>query len=72
MKIILKPSGIITIEVPHLLKLIKNIEFDTIYHEHYSYFSLKVLKDIFEKLMKKKYLGEPNLFIIKKSRILEF
>ena len=49
LKIILNIKGVITIEVPHLLKLIKNTEFDTIYHEHYSYFSLKVLKEIFEK-----------------------
>jgi hypothetical protein len=49
LKIVLNTNGVITIEVPHLLKLIKNIEFDTIYHEHYSYFSLKVLKDIFGK-----------------------
>ena len=49
LKIILNTNGVITIEVPHLLKLIKNIEFDTIYHEHYSYFSLNVLKDVFEK-----------------------
>ena len=48
LKLILSLDGIITIEVPHLLKLIKNVEFDTIYHEHYSYFSLKVLKKIFE------------------------
>jgi len=46
-KLILKPNGIATIEVPHLLKLIKHNEFDTIYHEHFSYFSLTVLKQIF-------------------------
>lgn len=36
----LKPSGVLSIEVPHLLNLIERVEFDTIYHEHYSYFSL--------------------------------
>ena len=46
-KLILKPDGIATIEVPHLLKLIEQNEFDTIYHEHFSYFSLNVLKQIF-------------------------
>ena len=46
-KLILKPNGIATIEVPHLLKLIEHNEFDTIYHEHFSYFSLNVLKQIF-------------------------
>lgn len=36
----LKPAGVLSIEVPHLLTLIERVEFDTIYHEHYSYFSL--------------------------------
>jgi SAM-dependent methyltransferase len=39
MKIVLKPRGVITIEFPHLLRLIEGNEFDTIYHEHFSYFS---------------------------------
>ena len=47
LKILLKPSGIITMEFPHLLQLIKNNQFDTIYHEHFSYFSLFVTKPIF-------------------------
>ena len=46
-KLILKPTGIATIEVPSLLKLIEKNEFDTIYHEHFSYFSLDILKKIF-------------------------
>lgn len=37
---ILKPGGSLTIEFPHLLTLMKHVEFDTIYHEHFSYFSL--------------------------------
>lgn len=40
LKIMLKPRGVLTIEVPHLLRLIEHNEFDTIYHEHFSYFSL--------------------------------
>lgn len=47
LKYLLKPKGIITIEVPHLLQLITHIQFDTIYHEHFSYFSLFVLDAIF-------------------------
>ncbi|HYV91941.1 MAG TPA: class I SAM-dependent methyltransferase [Chitinophagales bacterium] len=49
MKIILKPSGIITMEFPHLYHLVKEHQFDTIYHEHYSYFSFYTVKEIFEK-----------------------
>ena len=37
---ILKKDGVVTIEVPHLLQILKHIQFDTIYHEHFSYFSL--------------------------------
>jgi SAM-dependent methyltransferase len=37
--ILLKPDGVLTLEFPHLLRLMENIEFDTIYHEHFSYFS---------------------------------
>lgn len=40
MKILLKPEGIITLEFPHVEKLIAESQFDTIYHEHFSYFSL--------------------------------
>jgi len=39
MKILLKPQGVITIEFPHLLRLLNENQFDTIYHEHFSYFS---------------------------------
>jgi SAM-dependent methyltransferase len=38
--ILLKPAGVLTLEFPHLLCLIERNEFDTIYHEHFSYFSL--------------------------------
>ena len=43
---ILKPSGSCSIEFPHILNLIKENQFDTIYHEHFSYFSLKVMRRI--------------------------
>jgi len=39
LKLALKPEGIITIEFPHMLKMIQGNQFDTIYHEHFSYFS---------------------------------
>lgn len=46
-KRLLGSKGIATIELPHLLNLIRYNQFDTIYHEHFSYFSLTVLKKIF-------------------------
>ncbi|MGH2454203.1 MAG: class I SAM-dependent methyltransferase [bacterium] len=46
MKIVLRPLGVITLEVPHLLRLIAENQFDTIYHEHFSYFSLTTLEAI--------------------------
>ncbi len=46
-KIILKPNGIFTIEFPHLLQLIEQNQFDTIYHEHFSYFSFLTVNKIF-------------------------
>jgi hypothetical protein len=45
---LLKAGGSICIETPHLLTLIEEIQFDTIYHEHYSYFSLTTLDRIFK------------------------
>src|SRR5580700_1820778 len=47
MKILLKPSGVITMEFPHLLRLMEEGQFDTIYHEHFSYFSFLVAEKIF-------------------------
>jgi len=47
MKILLKPQGLITMEVPHLFQLIEQNQFDTIYHEHFSYFSLTTVEKIF-------------------------
>jgi hypothetical protein len=48
MKIILADRGVITMEFPHLMQLVDNNQFDTIYHEHFSYFSLYTVKQIFE------------------------
>ncbi len=45
--ILLKPNGIATFEFPHLLNLIEKNQFDTIYHEHYSYLSITSVKTIF-------------------------
>ena len=47
LKIALKPTGIITFEFPHLLRLIENNQFDTIYHEHFSYLSFLAVEKIF-------------------------
>ena len=47
MKLILKPNGIITIEFPHLMRLMMENQFDTIYHEHFSYFSFMTVSEIF-------------------------
>jgi 2-polyprenyl-3-methyl-5-hydroxy-6-metoxy-1,4-benzoquinol methylase len=49
MKIVLKPTGIITMEFPHLLQLIRQNQFDTIYHEHFSYFSFLTVERVFAK-----------------------
>ena len=49
MKLLLGPEGIITVEFPSLLKLIEGGQFDTIYHEHFSYFSLCTAEKLFEK-----------------------
>ena len=42
MKIMLKPDGVITMEFPHLMRLMEENQFDTIYHEHFSYLSMAV------------------------------
>ena len=44
MKLLLKPAGVITLEFPHLERLIAENQFDTIYHEHFSYFSLTTIE----------------------------
>jgi SAM-dependent methyltransferase len=45
--VLLKPEGVATFEFPHLLNLIAGVQFDTIYHEHYSYLSLHVVERVF-------------------------
>ena len=45
---LLKPNGVVTLEFPHLLQLIQHSQFDTIYHEHYSYLSLYSVNSIFK------------------------
>jgi hypothetical protein len=47
MKIALKPGGVITMEFPHLLRLMEENQFDTIYHEHFSYLSWLTVEKIF-------------------------
>ncbi len=47
MKILLKPGGVITMEFPHLMRLMEGNQFDTIYHEHFSYFSFMTVEKIF-------------------------
>lgn len=48
MKVFLKPSGVITMEFPHLLRLVEGNQFDTIYHEHFSYLSFTTVEKIFK------------------------
>lgn len=47
LRIALKPEGVLTMEFPHLLRLIEGTQFDTIYHEHFSYFSLATVERAF-------------------------
>jgi SAM-dependent methyltransferase len=48
MKVLLAPEGVLTMEFPHVMRLIDENQFDTIYHEHFSYFSLHTTRAIFE------------------------
>ncbi|MDA0238005.1 MAG: class I SAM-dependent methyltransferase, partial [Proteobacteria bacterium] len=45
---LIKPQGVITLEFPHLMRLVESRQFDTVYHEHFSYFSLLTVCRIFE------------------------
>ena len=47
LKILLGPAGVLTMEFPHLLRLMDEDQFDTIYHEHYSYFSFATVRRVF-------------------------
>ena len=49
LQIALKPGGVITMEFPHLLKLVEGNQFDTVYHEHFSYFSFSAAQTLFAK-----------------------
>lgn len=48
LKTLLKPDGVVTLEFPHLLRLIEENQFDTVYHEHFSYLSLHTVSKIFQ------------------------
>ncbi len=48
MKVLLKPGGVITMEFPHLMRLVEENQWDTIYHEHFSYFSFLTASCVFE------------------------
>lgn len=47
LKAALKPEGVITLEFPHLMRLVEHTQFDTVYHEHFSYLSLYAVSRIF-------------------------
>lgn len=48
LKLALKETGVITLEFPHLMQLVENNQFDTIYHEHFSYFSFFAAQKVFQ------------------------
>jgi SAM-dependent methyltransferase len=48
LKSVLRPGGTITLEFPHLMQLINHVQFDTVYHEHFSYLSLYTVSQIFQ------------------------
>lgn len=48
-RILLKPDGVFTVEFPHLLNLLREVQFDTIYHEHFTYLSLLAVRTLFER-----------------------
>jgi 2-polyprenyl-3-methyl-5-hydroxy-6-metoxy-1,4-benzoquinol methylase len=48
LSLLLKPMGVLTMELPHLMRLVDEVQFDTIYHEHFSYFSLSAAQRIFD------------------------
>ncbi len=77
-KILLNETGIIVIEAPYLVNLIDNLEYDTIYHEHLSYMSVKPLQrfckkhnmELFDAEMKKIHGGTVRYFIGRKNKHL--
>jgi SAM-dependent methyltransferase len=49
LQMVLRPDGVLTLEFPHLLRLIEGNQFDTIYHEHFSYFSLGAVERVLDR-----------------------
>src|SRR5262249_36492527 len=49
LQVLLAPRGVITMEFPHLLELMQHNQFDTIYHEHFSYFSFMTASEVFRR-----------------------
>ena len=49
MAVLLAPDGVVTLEFPHLVRLVEGNQFDTIYHEHFSYFSLTTVRTLLER-----------------------
>lgn len=49
LRMMLKPDGVLSLEFPHLLRLLEETQFDTIYHEHYSYYSMLAVDKILER-----------------------
>jgi len=47
LRILLKPKGVVTMEFPHLMRLVEENQFDTVYHEHFSYFSFLTVQKVF-------------------------
>jgi SAM-dependent methyltransferase len=47
LRTLLKPDGVVTLEFPHLCSLLREVQFDTIYHEHFSYFSFYTVEQLF-------------------------
>jgi SAM-dependent methyltransferase len=47
LKVLVKPRGVISLEFPHLMRLMAQTQFDTIYHEHFSYFSFRTVTEVF-------------------------
>ena len=72
MKILLKPDGVISMEFPHLLRLIELNQFDTIYHEHINFFNVKSMDKLvkrcglkLDQVVKNPIHGTSYIFVIK-------
>jgi SAM-dependent methyltransferase len=49
LSIVLAPDGVLSVEFPHVLNMLEQLQFDTIYHEHFSYLSLEAVEHVFER-----------------------